>query len=96
VQQSGDHWHRRGVGMVGDRGTINSRVKGGRKYVRFWNEKFVIIGEVPLPVNLREEDKGSPEEELEKFCRDISFKEVSELSQHKKLQDLESHGCKVV
>jgi len=96
LQQSGDHWHRRGVSVGGSGGESINTGTGGRGSSRFSWAKDVIRLKVGLPKRVGEEEEGGSKEGLEDGLRDTLFDELTELSQHKELQDLEPHRGKTV
>jgi len=76
---------------------MDSSVKGGRKNGGVGeDEELPFCGQVLSTVDFRKEDEGGTKEGLEEFSGDASLKELSELSQHEELQDLELHGGKTV
>ena len=72
-------------------------VRGGRK--NGWvskNKEFPFFGQILHSIDLMEEDEGGVKERLEEVGGDTLFEELSELSQHEELQDLEPHGGKMI
>ena len=72
-------------------------VRGGRMNGGICkDEELPLLSQVFCSIDLREEGEGSAKEELEEISGEALFKELSKLSQHEELQDLEPHGGKVV
>jgi len=95
LRRSVDRWW----GRDGDDRSVlmNTGIRGGRKngWVRE-DKELPFFGQVFIPVDFGEEDEGSAKEGLEEVDGKASFKELSKLSQHEELQDLEPHGGKTV
>jgi len=94
--QSGDCRRGRGISVGGDGGeVVDFGVRGGRN-----SGRVECVDPISLNVSLSEEvgkeREDSLEEELEEGSGDTMFDELSELSQHKELQDLELHHSKTV